>query len=597
MLHAIAAVGVPAFLSESEVIRSGNLVVFVLAEAVLAVLAASTFVISAARPSWLRPLVRIEGIGTAINFGALAWLGPDVASSTPSKFLLLVALVAITGIGASFSSILHGRRTAFVRSMVIIGTAHVTAYLVSGELILAAFATAWCVSVYLFSGVGLKAMEELLELRRQSEEAARYDHLTQALNRPAFMDALERSAASGDPAVLLLLDLDGFKAVNDSYGHATGDAVLRAVAERLRRRLPPASSIGRLGGDELSAIIPTEDIEVAAQLDRVAAHVAEAITAEGRSVYVAGSIGWTYVRGGVSARDLIAEADAAMYESKNSTTTSISGFTPALRDQLELSLELRQRFRAAVRGQGISFEAQPVVSTEFRRPVAVELLARWPDESGDGIAPDAFNQLANETGLALELDCQALRAGARLLRGWRDDPDLSSLVVKVNISPSHLEHRTLVHSIVTIVDEADRHRLGVEFIETELLAASSMTKDLLLDLSNMGVTVSIDDFGTGYSSLAYLRSVPVSEIKIDRTFVRAVDRDPVNRGLVQAVVDVARTLGLSTIAEGVERPEEFDEVARLGVSAVQGYLTGRPAAVDEISAKLRAAMSDAGASG
>ena len=587
-LHAFAAAAVPVLLWDTEVVRRLNLVIFTCIELVLAVLAVvAYFAGRQRRTTAFRRLHQIESTGAALNFGALAWLGPDIATASPSKYLLTITLVALTSIAASNSSLLIRRRSTFLRTVAIIGTSHFVAYVSNGEVIFASFTALWCIGLANFSRVGYDAMRQLTELQRQSAQSARHDDLTGLLNRAAFIEALEARSVAADSDVLVLLDLDGFKAINDGYGHASGDAVLRAVAERLERTLPAGTELGRMGGDEFAALVPLASIDLRVTLERVVDEVGRAVDVDKRDLYVAGSIGWTHLQPDLSAPELMAQADAAMYQSKNSSTITSTGFNAQMQLDLERSLELRQRFRSAVKEQRIDFLAQPVVRATDHVPMGIELLARWPADDDADISSEEFTRLADETGLAVELDRLALGEARKLLEAWRHDPYLEQIVVKVNVSPIHLQNLALARSIRDLIPDGDRERLGLEFVETKLMASNARTHGLLRELRSMGVTISIDDFGTGYSSLAYLRTLPVSEIKIDRSFVTGLDQDRVNAGLVKAVVDLATTLGMDTIAEGVESQEELLALRQLGVGAIQGFLTGKPIPLDGIGDELR----------
>ena len=220
-------------------------------------------------------------------------------------------------------------------------------------------------------------------------------------------------------------------------------------------------------------------------------------------------------------------------------------------------------------------------------PAAVELLARWPQHDETMIGPDEFTRVADETGLAVELDRFALDAARTLLERWKSDPVLGMLLVKANISPVHLHNDELLASVRALIPVDVRDRLGVEFVETRLIQSSERRHDQLRVLREMGITVSVDDFGVGYSSLTYLRELPVSEIKIDRSFVTNLDSDAINQGLVRAIVDISSTLGLPTVAEGIESQAEFAAAERLGVSLGQGYLLGRPCPIGQIDGVLR----------
>jgi len=410
--------------------------------------------------------------------------------------------------------------------------------------------------------------------------AALFDRLDEALAESQLDDG-----APVDNGALVLIDLDGFKGINDAYGHTTGDGVLKAVARRLRDLLPSDTSIGRLGGDEFAAIVYQSGIDLQVTLDTVVREIGQVIEVDGRGLYVAGSVGWTRLAGGTPA-ELMAEADAAMYESKNSASATSIGFDPLMRDLLTQALERRQRFRVAVKEKEIEFLAQPIVRATDGSGIALEILARWPRSDPNQIGPDEFNRLADETGLAIELDRLAITAARDLIESFADDPYLSTIVVKCNISPLHLHNLELTRTLDDIIAPSRRDRLGLELVESRLITANRRHHLLLRDLKAMGVVISLDDFGTGYSSLAYLRQLPVSEIKIDRQFVTGIDSDPINQGIVRSIVDLAATLGLWTVAEGVENDAELARVTSLGVGSVQGFHISEPVSFEEIGSLL-----------
>jgi len=387
--------------------------------------------------------------------------------------------------------------------------------------------------------------------------------------------------------VLALFDLNDFKAINDGFGHSVGDKALQVVAKRLPNHLPGGAKISRVGGDEFAAVFSCERAAAGSIVDGALGALAEPIQVDNLELFIAASSGWTVLDPTVSSAESMAQADAAMYHSKRSRITESTGFDSELRDELDRSLLLRQQFRSALMKSEIKFHSQPLVRFSDRCPVAVELLARWTQHDDSTVPPDEFVRIADETGLAIELDRHALNAAAGLLDSWQSDQFLQTLVVKVNISPVHLRNDQLVESVRDLVPSSHWDRLGLEFVETQLISAADRNRHQLETLMNMGVTVSIDDFGVGYSSLTYLRSLPVSELKIDRSFVTALDSDPVNQGLMQAIVDMASTLGLPTVAEGVETEEEFQAARRLGLSSCQGYLTGRPGTLADVPLVLQ----------
>ena len=596
VLHFFVVFAAPALLWNSDTVGRTELLIWTGAEVCLGLFAFFAFgLIGRGRFDAFIRLSRVESRGTAATFSALAWLGDDIATATPSKHVLMIALIAVTSVSASNSSHITRRRPFFGQLIVIVATSYTVAFAIHGEWVFAILTVLWCISIRTLTRVGYHSMLELVELRKASENTARHDDLTGLLSRSAFFDELNYSAASSraqrhpteiHPA-LVLFDLDGFKAINDSFGHAAGDAVLQAVAKRLTLFLPKDSAIGRLGGDEFAAVVTAAPADVSDAIDAGLAAVAEPIHIGGRELYVAASAGWTFVDAAEVSAELMAQADAAMYQSKNSETDIATGFDAALRDELDRSLDLRQRVRTALRRKEIEFWVQPIVRTSDASPVAVELLARWPQQDSTMIGPMEFTRVADETGLAVELDRQALTAARDLLVEWADDPLLGTLLVKANISPVHLHNDELLQTVRGHIPVPMRNRLGLEFVESRLIAAAGKNHSQLRDLMGMGITLSIDDFGVGYSSLTYLRSLPVSEIKIDRSFVTDVDTDAINQGLVRAIVDIASTLGLPTVAEGIETEAEFAAITRLGVSLGQGYFLGHPLPVSEAPFALR----------
>lgn len=596
LLHFCVVFAGPALLWNSTIVGRTSLIAWSIAEALIGVVSlAGYFSVRSGNMQRFALLTRAENIGTACTFAVLPWLGASMASTTPSKHILIIALVAVTSISAANSSHITRRRPFFGLLVVVVATSYFGSFMVAGEYVFAMIALLWCLSIATITRVGYRSMLELLELRKASERTARHDDLTGLLSRSAFFETLNLAACQpiawrdGQQLqpVLVLFDLDGFKAINDSFGHGVGDSVLQTVAKRLILFLPPDASIGRLGGDEFAAVFTTTESELATSVQAALSAVGDPIRTSDRELYVAASAGWTVVELGEESPDLMAQADAAMYQSKNSETVTSSGFDTDLRAELDRSLDMRQRFRTALKRNEISFWAQPLTRIYDRAPVAVELLARWPQDDETVIGPIEFTRVADETGLAVELDRQALRAAASLLALWEADPILGSILVKANISPVHLHNGQLIKSVRELIPTSALPRLGLEFVESRLITAAERNHLQLRDLREMGITISIDDFGVGYSSLTYLRSLPVSEIKIDRSFVTDVDSDRINQGLVRAIVDIASTLGLPTVAEGIETVAEFEAIAQLGVSLGQGYFIGHPCPIDQVEHQLR----------
>jgi len=540
-----------------------------------------------------RQMSNLERIGALISFLSLPWLGTGMAAATPGKYITMMTFLAITAIAGSNSSHITRWRPAFDRNLVIVGVSYGGAFAVQGEWVLVLLVAVWSVTVAALTRLAYQGTVEILAMREASEQSARHDDLTGLLSRSAFLEDL--AVADGQSQALVLFDLDGFKAINDAFGHPAGDAVLRAVADRLTSNLPEGSSIARIGGDEFAARLDGSNGGISGDVERALSAVADPIVFDGREIYVAASAGWTSMPTNGTPAELMAQADAAMYESKKSETSWSTSFDTGLRQELDRSLEMRQRFRAGLRQQEIEFWAQPLVRTSDGRPVAIEVLARWRQSDGTYVSPGEFTRVADQTGLAVELDRQALAAAEKTLAAWHGHPVLDAITVKINISPVHLHNQGLIQSVQQLVPQRYRNRLGLEFVESRLIAAAERNHDQMRKLLDMGITLSIDDFGVGYSSLAYLRTLPVSELKIDRSFITNVDTDRVNQGLVRAIVDIASALDLPTVAEGIENDAELAEVARLGVTVGQGYHMGHPVPLDDAGAlikKMHASVAD-----
>jgi len=582
-LHAFAAFAALVVLDGA---RPALLAIFVGVELALAL----CLFITALRTGRLRlgsaQMRFVEGSLAALNFAFLPWIGNGLAGDEPVRYVLMLAYVAYVASSGANAAMTSGRWKHMIFHVALTSVSYLIAYAIETEWLLATFVLIWAVAVPIQVSDGFKAMDQLAAQRARSLSSARKDDLTGLLNRSAFVSEMEHLLDTKANSALILIDLDGFKAINDGYGHAAGDGVLRTVALRLDEIFPTGTIVGRLGGDEFAMLVPTSDIDLASTVRRAVDGVCDVVTVDGRDLYVSASAGWTELRPLATPAELMAEADAAMYRSKTSTSTRATGFGPSMRDELDRSLELRQLFRTAVRSGSIDFLAQPIVRVSDAMPVAVELLARWPQRQSVEIAVAEFNRLADETGLAVELDRLALEAAADLLNRWADDPVLHPVLVKVNTSPTHLHNLALAHTIRSKIPKEHRSRLGLEFVESKLITTEARHHAVLADIQAMGVTIALDDFGTGYSSLAYLKQLPVHEVKIDQTFVTQVHGDPVNQGLIRAIVDIATTLELTTVAEGVESQADLDTIVTLGVDRAQGFYTGRPANFDAVTIEL-----------
>ena len=448
----------------------------------------------------------------------------------------------------------------------------------------------FCISLTPLPGGGWVTTHEDVTAERQAEARARLlarqDSLTELQNRRGFsesLDALVRAlpvdgAADHDAArfAILAIDLDHFKEINDTCGHAAGDALLVAVAQRLRGALRRGDIVARMGGDEFAIIQRgiSNSAETVALAARLLPLIAEPYVIEGHSHVVGASIGMAQAPAdGRTAELLLQRADVALYRAKSNGRSSAVAFDDALEAPLRARRDLERDFRAALAQQQFLLHFQPIVSLHMRSVVSCEALLRWPRADGTFVPPVEFIPLAEAAGLIVPLGAWALAEACRVAATWPD-----TIKVAVNLSPLQFVGTTLLSHVRAALAASGLppHRLELEITESTLLADNASTLETLHALRAMGVAIALDDFGTGYSSLSYLRAFPFDKIKIDRSFVRDMsDRDDCV-AIVKAVAALAASLDMTTVAEGVETHDHLVRVHLAGCTAVQGYLFSRP---------------------
>jgi diguanylate cyclase (GGDEF)-like protein/PAS domain S-box-containing protein len=433
-------------------------------------------------------------------------------------------------------------------------------------------------------------------LVRQSElneHQALHDALTDLPNRTLFRDRIERAILTAEREstriAVLMMDLDRFKEINDSLGHHAGDSLLCELGERLQTALRASDTIARLGGDEFGVLLPqhSDHADVIHVIDRIREALDEPIVLDDLPLTVEASIGVAlYPDDGTDVDTLLQRADVAMYMAKSSDTSyafyeaSADHCDPA---RLTLVGELR---RAMERGE-LLLHYQPKAVLASGKVTSVEALLRWQHPERGLLPPDEFIPLAQQTGLIKPLTLYVVDEALRQCRDWQSAGiDLS---VAVNLSMRNLLDVELPDQIEQLLArwELDPALLELEITESTMLADPLRTKAVLERLSAMGIRLSIDDFGTGYSSLAYLRRLPVDEIKIDRSFVINMTRDDDDETIVRSTIDLGRNLGLEVVAEGVETEEIWERVRSLGCTVAQGYYLSRPVPAAELEAWLR----------
>ena len=445
-------------------------------------------------------------------------------------------------------------------------------------------------------------MTVIRDIRDRKEAEARiqflahHDTLTGLPNRVLLMDRLEfilASARRREARVgVLFIDLDNFKTVNDSLGHAAGDALLRQVASRIEGALRSVDVVSRLGGDEFLVVLPDLESEQApvAVAEKLLAVVTEPVTLEGQSLSVSPSIGIAvFPRDGTTADTLIRNADAAMYLAKDRGRSNFQFFSERLSQTAFNTLSLESRLREAIRDGAFELHYQPQVRVDTGRLVGVEALIRWPQKDGPPVMPNDFIPIAEQRGLIMPIGAWALRQACRQNRMWQL-AGLPRVPVAVNLSAIQFKQRNLIAEVERVLDETGLDAAWLEFELTESMLMDE-TPELVRTMDGLralGVKLAIDDFGTGHSSLAHLKRFPIDKLKIDRTFVRDIATDPDDRAITAAIVDLARAMGITSIAEGVEAEAQLDFLLQRGCDEMQGFLVSRPLAPADCAAWMAA---------
>jgi len=422
-------------------------------------------------------------------------------------------------------------------------------------------------------------------LEDQLLHQAFHDPLTGLANRALFFDrvdhALSRAARHGDTLAVLFFDLDGFRAVNDQLGHALGDDILRAIGDRLRPCLRATDTAARIGGDEFAVLL--EDLAEAGDAERTATRLlaafAEPVTAEGQSVTVEASVGLVVSAGGDAAVDeLLRRADLALHTAK-SQRTRIVVYDEDLLASVNRRMELEVDLRHAVARDELVLHYQPVLDLQTGQVTGAEALARWNHPRYGLLPPAEFIGIAEETGLIVSIGRWVLEEACRRGRAWHDEgASETPLSMSVNLSPLQLQRAELPGEVAEALAMTgfDPHRLVLEITETALMEQVEAVIPRLQALKALGVRLAVDDFGTGYSSLSYLRDFPIDALKIDRSFVDGLARDHEDTILVHAIIELGRTLGLQTVAEGIEHAIQVPQLRGWGCDLGQGFHFARP---------------------
>jgi diguanylate cyclase (GGDEF)-like protein len=420
----------------------------------------------------------------------------------------------------------------------------------------------------------------------RADEMARLDPLTglpnRLLLRERLAEALARFQRNGEPYALLLIDLDRFKPVNDTLGHPIGDLLLAKVADRLRSTVRPTDTVARIGGDEF--VILQTGIREAGNTQALARRIVDLISrtymVDGHLLTIGASVGVALApMDGETADKLLKNADLALYRAKLDGRGTYRFFEPEMDARMQARRRLELDMRQALARREFQLHYQPQLQLDGDKLIGCEALIRWKHPERGLVSPLDFIPLAEEIGLIVPIGEWVIRQACRDATTWP-----AGMSVAVNVSPAQFKSDRLVETIISALASSglSARRLEVEITEGVLLQESEKTLQTLHRLRELGVRVSMDDFGTGYSSLSYLRSFPFDKIKIDRSFVKDLASKPDGDAIIRAIAGLGKSLGMTTVAEGVETPEQMQRIRDEGCTDVQGYLISKPIPADDL---------------
>ena len=428
--------------------------------------------------------------------------------------------------------------------------------------------------------------------RKQAElyYLAHYDQLTRIPNRMLMNDRLHMACReakrNGTQVGLMFVDLDRFKQINDTMGHGFGDLLLQAVAERLESCIRCNDTVARLGGDEFAVLLvnlpDAREAEITAR--RIVDYFRLPFSILEREIFITASLGIAiYPLDESESSNLLAKADAAMYEAKQSGRNAFRTYAPGLAMGLMDHLSLESDLRHAIARNELVLHYQPQVSVASGRTIGVEALIRWQHPQRGLLSPAAFIRIAEESGLIIDIGNWVLREACRQQRAWAlcHKPPLR---MAINISAVQFRRKNFTENVRRIIQETgiDPCYIELELTENNAMHHADDVLNTLRELKHIGVKLAIDDFGTGFSNLSYLQRFPIDRLKIDQSFIRGIENLPANKSIVQAIVSLARSLSLETVAEGVETAAEYELTSASGCDEIQGYFHARPMPAEDL---------------
>ena len=436
-------------------------------------------------------------------------------------------------------------------------------------------------------------MTERVALQGQLAHQAYHDPLTGLANTLLFFRelhrALERADRSSATTAVVYLDLDGFKGVNDSLGHSAGDQLLQQVAARLEDEIRTVDTAARLGGDEFALLLEDAGTEqdVLAIVGRMQAALTKPFAVLGRELTVTASMGVVTATGSDADVDqLVKDADLAMYRAKSAGKSRYVVFDQAMRQEAEHRASVEDELERAIAEREFILHYQPIVDLRTGDVQGMEALIRWQHPSGELRPPLDFIEIAERTGLINAIGDQVLEMATQTMADWhRTEPGARSVFVSVNVSARQFREPGFVERISEVLERTglEPGALVIEITESVMMRETDQAVGILRDLRDRGIRIAIDDFGTGYSSLSYLRFMPVDILKLDRSFVSSLSED---NAITVAIAELASTLGIQAVAEGIEEPEQWDRLVAMGCVSGQGFLIARPLPAEEAATHL-----------
>lgn len=422
---------------------------------------------------------------------------------------------------------------------------------------------------------------------------ANYDLLTGLPNRNNFYTTINEWVSNDKDEnlkfALFFIDIDRFKRVNDSFGHPVGDSVLQVVSMRLNSITNNHSFLYRISGDEFIMLLRYNKIEEIDLIkDNIVKIIAPAITLKDHTLYVSVSIGISlYPQHSLNADDLIRYADTSMFESKKEGMGICTHYSHEMTQKVQKNVHLETELHYALNNNEFEVFYQPQIDIRTNKVIGLEALVRWTNPELGTVSPGSFLPLAEVTGFIVFIDHYVLQEGMRQIVEWKKN-NFDIPRISFNISSIHLRERAIIEKIKSLlVDTSCKAEwIELEITESHVMGDLDEAIKILIELRKLGITIAIDDFGTGYTSLAYLEKLPVDKLKIDRFFISNVDSHPINKTIVKSIIDIAKSIGLEIIAEGVERTQEREYLFSLGCYIIQGYLYYKPMPAKDIETEL-----------